>query len=463
MNKDLAVKPQLVFRVLWIGVLMFAVLPPVSAHPGGHGGPEVTRDWTNQVTGQVVRGGLLSERGGTVAVESADGRTVRLALRDLVPGDRRCVEQHRERAWILNATDGPVRLSPPRTVATAPLRPKLPLEVGLGGLSLLLVVALLRARAATVQPVARRRQWIAGTAVLAALATVTPVTSNTAAPTPAVAASFAPFKQVKTRWDASYLYVESNGLPEHLMMRGIRSWQQQVPLPQPYTGENAWQIPLHPVPAEQPISARSGLFRGAIALAVNGVPIFNALNNRGVDSNLEGELDEWGGHCGRADDYHYHVAPLQLQAQAGIGKPIAYALDGYPLFGLTEPDGSPVGKLDELNGHLDKEIGYHYHGTKTYPYINGGLKGVVRVRGDQVEPQPRAFPVRAAGQPLRGAVITGFKATGDHAYSLVFTWSNASYTLNYRVGTDGTYTFEHVSPGDEKQTYTYHRQTRPGR
>jgi hypothetical protein len=273
-----------------------------------------------------------------------------------------------------------------------------------------------------------------------------------------MAASFAPFKsKVKTRWDATYLYVESDGLPEHLMMRGIRSWQQQVPLPQPYTGENAWRLPLRPVRAEQPVSARTSLFRGAIALAVNGVPIFNALNNRGVDSNLEGELDEWGGHCGRADDYHYHVAPLQLQAQAGAGKPIAYALDGYPLYGLTEPDGSPVAKLDELNGHADATGGYHYHGTKTYPYINGGLRGVVQVRGDQVEPQPRASPVRPAGQPLRGAVITGFKSTGAGAYSLEFTWSQAKYTIDYRAGKDGTYTFDHISPDGGKLSHSYRR------
>lgn len=41
---------------------------------------------------------------------------------------------------------------------------------------------------------------------------------------------------------------------------------------------------------EEPVSARTGLFRGAIAIAVSGVPIFNALNNRGDDAFLVGEL-----------------------------------------------------------------------------------------------------------------------------------------------------------------------------
>src|SRR3954462_14382949 len=51
---------------------------------------------------------------------------------------------------------------------------------------------------------------------------------------------FAP--AVAVRWDERFLYVESNGLPAHKMMVGITAWQQQVPLPQKYTGANAWRI-----------------------------------------------------------------------------------------------------------------------------------------------------------------------------------------------------------------------------
>jgi hypothetical protein len=75
------------------------------------------------------------------------------------------------------------------------------------------------------------------------------------------------------------------------MMIGITAWQQQVPLSQPYTGKNVWRIPLKPVVATRPISARTARYRRAIALAVNGVPIFNALNNGGEDAYLAGELD----------------------------------------------------------------------------------------------------------------------------------------------------------------------------
>jgi hypothetical protein len=213
---------------------------------------------------------------------------------------------------------------------------------------------------------------------------------------PDTARPFQAFKKVKVTWDERYVYVASDGMPEHPMMKGIKSWQQQVPLPQPYTGQNSWRIPRNPVKAAKPISARTALFRGAIALAANGVPIFNALNNRGEDTYLAGELDEWGGHCGRADDYHYHMAPLHLEKAVGKGQPIAYALDGYPLYGLTNPDGTPVGTLDEFNGKEGPDGSYRYHATLKYPYVNGGLRGVVEVRGDQVEPQPHAAPIRPA-------------------------------------------------------------------
>lgn len=260
--------------------------------------------------------------------------------------------------------------------------------------------------------------------------------------------------KVKTYQDEQYLYVESDGMPDHPMMIGITSWQQQVPLPQFYIGNNAWRIPLNPVIAENPVSAKTNLFRGAIALAVNGVPIFNALNNRGDDAYLAGELDEWGGHCGRADDYHYHVAPLHLQEMVGVGSPIAYALDGFPIYGSTEPDGSPMAELDQFNGHFDANGNYHYHGTNTYPYINGGMRGMVTVQNEQIEPQSRTEPIRPFLQPLKGAVITDFQELSSGGYSLEYTLNGQKGYVNYRVS-DNTYIFEFLDAAGNKTTETY--------
>lgn len=258
---------------------------------------------------------------------------------------------------------------------------------------------------------------------------------------------------VSTSQDDTYLYIESNGLPRHPMMIGIRSWQQQLPLAQTYRGSNAWKVPLHPHPAVNPVSARNALYRGAIAIAVNGVPIFNALNNRGDDAYLAGELDNWGGHAGRADDYHYHIAPLHLQAFIGADQPIAYALDGYAIYGLLEPNGAePVG-LDAFNGHIGPDGVYHYHASKTYPYINGGMYGQVTVQDDQIEPQPRLDPIRQPQQPLPGAVITDF-ITHDATHStLVYTLNGQTYSIDYEHTASALNLQFHDASGDHTESY----------
>ncbi len=263
---------------------------------------------------------------------------------------------------------------------------------------------------------------------------------------PAQATAFEPFApRVKVRWDDRYLYIEDNGLPAHGMMVGITAWQQQVPLPQAYFGDNAWRVPLHPVPASQPASIRGRFLRGAIAIAVNGIPIFNPQNNRGEISQEIGELDQWGGHCGRADDYHYHAAPLHLQHLVGKGQPIAFALDGYPIHGLTEPDGSQPQLLDAFNGHSTAALGYHYHASTHYPYVNGGFHGEVTERDGQVDPQPRAQPVRQDRPPLPGAVLTGFSARPDDGvFSLKLSVNGTSAAVNYAATGDGGWKFQYV-------------------
>lgn len=265
---------------------------------------------------------------------------------------------------------------------------------------------------------------------------------------------------ILARWrtsDANYHYLESNGLPTHKMMVGITAWQQQVPLPQDFTGGNAFRIPRNPVFADRPILAKNALFSGAIAVAVNGVPIFNPIKNDGrTDTFLAGELDEFGGHCGRADDYHYHIAPLHLVDTVGQANPIGYALDGFPLYGLKETDGTDVTGLDEYNGHTYKGGPYHYHATRAYPYVNGGLRGVVEVQNDAITPQPLTQSIRPAGDPLAGARIVGFTWPGPNRYSLEYTRSGQSYFVNYSVN-ETNYTFEFVDPSGNKTTQTYNK------
>jgi hypothetical protein len=182
---------------------------------------------------------------------------------------------------------------------------------------------------------------------------------------------------------------------------------------------------------------------------------FNALNNRGDDAFLAGELDQWGGHAGKADDYHYHIAPLHLQELLDASMPIAYALDGFAIFGETEPDGSAVRALDEYNGHFDADGSYHYHGTKTYPYINGGLRGVAQMVEGQIDPQPLTQPFRPAGEPFRGATITGFQTLAANSYVLEYAVANQSATVAYQIQDSlVSFTFTDASGGTRSETYT---------
>ena len=270
-------------------------------------------------------------------------------------------------------------------------------------------------------------------------------------------AAFKPFKpNVYTRWDANYFYCESKGIPTtHDMMKGITGWQQQFPIPQCYTGANAWSITLNPVIAATPMPVNASHFtRGAIALAVNGIAIFNPFTNTGVDALVDGQLDNWGGHCGRSDDYHYHTAPLHLYGTTTKTLPIAYALDGFAVYGAFEPTGAAMTTLDANHGHYLAGV-YHYHGTTAFPYMIGNMVGQVNEDATmQIIPQAQATPIRPAGTPLRGAVITNCVANGANGYILTYTLSNLTYKVTYSWTPLGVYTFKYNNPMDST-TLTY--------
>jgi multisubunit Na+/H+ antiporter MnhC subunit len=266
-----------------------------------------------------------------------------------------------------------------------------------------------------------------------------------------VNSAFAPFKpEVNTRYDANYFYVESLGLPTHLMMATITGWQQQYPIPQCYVGTNAWSIPLNPVKATTPVPVNQQHFlRGAVAVAANGIAIFNPYTNTGVDAFLDGQLDNFGGHCGRADDYHYHTAPLFLDSKTTDIIPIAFALDGYAVYGSLEPDGTAMKTLDANHGHDGSNGVYHYHGTTTAPYMIGNMVGKVTEDSTlQIIPQASAKGVRPAGTPLKGAVITSCIPNGNgNGYKLTYTLAGVTDSVVYSWTPAGAYTFNYYVSG----------------
>ncbi|SMP42304.1 hypothetical protein SAMN06265222_101756 [Neorhodopirellula lusitana] len=392
-------------------LLCLLVATHLAAHEGGHHGhshdhPQ-SRTWSIALDGSHLHGSFVSAKDGQVQIRKDDGRLIDLAIDRLVAADQAWIKDRMEAIQVLNRQHA-IQL----VALNQPLQEAI--ENGSTGTN------------------AKKETM------------------------PAIGQHFQPFeKLLQLRWDKNFLYVGSNGLPEHPMMIGIRSWQQQVPIPQKYLGNNAWQIPLHPVPAKNPMSTKNDFLRGAIALAVNGVPIFNPLNNRGDDAYLFGELDDHGGHCGRGDDYHYHIAPVHLEKTTGKDKPIGYALDGYPIFGYQDTKSADFAPLDDLGGHKDAAGNYHYHAQPTYPYLNGGFYGEVTQRDGQVDPQPRAEPIRPDLQPLRDAVITGFMKMGNR-FKLEYDVSGQKGSVTYVVKDDSTVDFTFQEPSGEVRRESYH-------
>lgn len=126
-------------------------------------------------------------------------------------------------------------------------------------------------------------------------------------------------------------------------------------------------------------------------------------------------------------------------------------------FGLTEPDGSAPGKLDAFNGHTDALGNYHYHCSKTYPYVNGGFHGQVTEIGGQVDPQPNV--VSPVPQPLGGArdaVFIAFTNSAPDRYSAAYRLNSQNYVVNWTLDrVNGTVQFEFKNPNGPTTTKTY--------
>lgn len=274
-------------------------------------------------------------------------------------------------------------------------------------------------------------------------------------------------KSVSIMCDTKWMYVSSLEVPNDEMMVGITGWNQQVPLPFVMSDVLAtmWKIPLKPVYSKV-TSATTGV--GATALMVNGVPLFNATkpardNNQSVyqpstDPLLTGELDRCDGHSGRGDDYHYHAYPTCLVKQlVSFSKtvkaknyPLGWVLDGFPIYGLTEPSGARATKLDACLGHdLKNGVGYHYHFSLEPPYSPMCFHGVLPIENNP-EHQPAAAPARQAGAPAR-VLITAmdFNMTGTSKLTFTFNGIEGSVTYKPVASSDITkhcWEFEYINP-----------------
>jgi hypothetical protein len=434
-------------------LLTIAISTHLLAHSNGHGEGSTTK-WS-LTSGEHVWGSFHSAHGGWVIIEQRSGSLKAIPIDQFSPQDQK---------HLLNRIKQIASINVPSTAADlAVLRQPMPATDYSAELAIIGVAVLVGTVLGTRRTLLRVT-GVSGSFLMLFLAASPGTTARIVeilGPTvpESIDSTFAAYKPwVKTRWDANYFYVESNGMPTAMpAMKGITAWQQQVPIPQPYTGANAWSIPLNPVIADVPVSLDTALHTGAVAIAINGVPVFNPENNRGEFSQDIGELDAFGGHCGRADDYHYHIAPVHLTPKGQRKTPIAWALDGYKLYGYEEPDGTVATNLDQHLGHIWNGE-YHYHAIDRKPYMIASMRGKVTIQNDQVVPQPRAAGVRTYLQALRGATITDLRQCDANHFALRYEVNGKTCFVNYRWDSTGkNFVFNFIKTDSTRTTFNYTR------
>lgn len=191
--------------------------------------------------------------------------------------------------------------------------------------------------------------------------------------------------------DGSFVTIKTNGTPDHKSAY----YPTSNSLYEAYSGTTfggftfvrnpntiatqsfTFRIPINPTVA----SNHAATPLGAIGVALNGVPLFNQYagpNNQALTNEIV-SFDKYYGHPTGTSQYHYHVEPLYLttvkSTKAGL---IGFLLDGFPVYGPQEENGSIVtsSDLDIYHGHTHATVDfpgsiYHYHFTDDAPYLNG--------------------------------------------------------------------------------------------
>lgn len=134
------------------------------------------------------------------------------------------------------------------------------------------------------------------------------------------------------------------------------------------------KIPVNPVVA----ATHAATPMGVMGVALNGIPLFNQYAAGGSPlTNEMNSFDQWWGHPQQSGMYHYHVEPKYLTTvKATPASLMGFLLDGFPVYGTKEENGSDPTGLDVYHGHTHTTVDYpagiyHYHFTTAAPYLNG--------------------------------------------------------------------------------------------
>jgi hypothetical protein len=248
-----------------------------------------------------------------------------------------------------------------------------------------------RARSTVVKEAAMKKDLvllsIAVAVALACTSRSSPAgTTAPTSPTPSTApAMYQKFQSAATvTVSGTQVVLRSNGLPDHKSPYwgpGHALYEPpsagMVLAPNTIAAQNfSLQVPINPT-----VAAASDTPLGPIGMAVNGVAMFNqyAAGRTPLGAEIQ-TFDRYDGHPQQTGQYHYHLEPLWLTGNNGPSSLVGVLLDGFPVYGPRDPDGSTPASLDSCNGHThatpDFPSGiYHYHITAAPPYISGCFKG----------------------------------------------------------------------------------------
>jgi hypothetical protein len=152
---------------------------------------------------------------------------------------------------------------------------------------------------------------------------------------------------------------------------------------------------------------------GMIGVALNGVAIFNALDDAGRDAVAHEVQDLCNGHPQMQGQYHYHGPSPCLPNETSKATLIGYAIDGFGIYSMYDPQGRELtdADLDECHGRTSEVTWdgsqvnmYHYVLTREYPYTLGCFRGTpARVRRPggrgHMEPAPGMRGLPPYGPP----------------------------------------------------------------
>jgi hypothetical protein len=262
-------------RTLFLGILSALLFTLTTVAHDAHYEHLILREWQLKAPDQKIRASFFLCKGDKVWLEKSDGKSEVIDLNRFSEGDQLFIRERLAKIEALNQNQASAFSQNEK------------FHKGRFGMMLLGGILSLLLFYWKKNPAASLTVFFGVSLGMGYLLSFKPRETGVAqtATNPLVIDSaFTPFKpKVYTHWDQTWFYVESKGIADHEMMTGITKWQQQVPIPQCYIGANAWQIPLNPVVAANPIPVNNQHFlRGAIALAANGIPIFNHTQTLGL-------------------------------------------------------------------------------------------------------------------------------------------------------------------------------------